>query len=157
MTAAAAAISASADSATGTASSNLLEKLREQEADLKIQVAQLSTQFGPSYPRVAQLSSQLKEVDAQIQIEMKKVVSRVRSDYMTSLQRENMLRDALDKQKQEANQLNESAIEYSLLKRDVETNRTLYEGLLEKLKEAGRHGRPEIEQHSPGDMARVPD
>ena len=48
-----------------------------------------------------------------------------------------MLHDALEKQKQEANKLNESAIEYSLLKRDVETNRTLYEGLLEKLKEAG--------------------
>ena len=44
---------------------------------------------------------------------------------------------AFEKQKQEANKLNESAIEYSLLKRDVESNRTLYEGLLEKLKEAG--------------------
>ena len=48
-----------------------------------------------------------------------------------------MLNDALEKQKQEANQLNESAIDYNLLKRDVDANRTLYEGLLEKLKEAG--------------------
>src|SRR5579872_5823028 len=48
-----------------SANSALLEKLREQQADLKIQVAQLSTQFGPSYPKLAQLNSQLKEVDAQ--------------------------------------------------------------------------------------------
>src|ERR1051325_7147785 len=48
-----------------------------------------------------------------------------------------MLHEAMEKQKTEANKLNESAIEYSLLKRDLETNRTLYEGLLEKLKEAG--------------------
>jgi len=47
------------------------------------------------------------------------------------------LRASFEKQKQEANKLNESAIEYSLLKRDVDSNRTLYEGLLEKLKEAG--------------------
>ncbi len=154
--AAAAAISASANSATGSASSNLLEKLREQEADIKIQVAQLSTQFGPSYPKVTQFNSQLKEVDSQIQIEMKKVVSRVRSDYMTSLQRENMLHDALDKQKQEANQLNESAIEYSLLKRDVESYRTLYEGLLEKLKEAGVTAGLKSSNIRPVDMARVP-
>src|ERR1700733_4013704 len=154
--AAAAAISASANSATGSASSNLLERLREQEADIKIQVAQLSTQFGPSYPKVTQLDSQLKEVDAQIQLEMKKVVSRVRSDYMTALQRENMLHDAMDKQKQEANQLNESAIEYSLLKRDVETNRTLYEGLLEKLKEAGVTSGLKSSNIRPVDMARVP-
>ena len=48
-----------------------------------------------------------------------------------------MLRDSFEKQKQEANKLNESAIEYSILKRDLDSNRTLYEGLLEKLKEAG--------------------
>ncbi|HST10715.1 MAG TPA: polysaccharide biosynthesis tyrosine autokinase, partial [Terriglobales bacterium] len=50
---------------------------------------------------------------------------------------ESMLREEFDKQKQEANKLNESAIEYTLLKRDVDVNRQLYEGLLEKLKEAG--------------------
>ncbi len=117
--------------------STLLEKLREQEADLKIQVAQLSTQFGPSYPKVAQLNNQMKEVDAQIQTELRKVSSRLRGDYLAALQREQMLREAMEKQKQEANKLNESAIEYSILKRDLETYRTLYEGLMQKLKEAG--------------------
>jgi succinoglycan biosynthesis transport protein ExoP len=68
---------------------------------------------------------------------MKKIVSKVRGQYSAALQRESMLREALDKQKQEANKLNESAIEYTLLKRDVDTNRQLYEGLLQKLKEAG--------------------
>jgi succinoglycan biosynthesis transport protein ExoP len=132
--AAAAAVSAGG---SGTASSGLMEKMREQQADLKIQVAQLSTQFGNSYPKVVQLNTQLKEVEAQLQAEMTKVVSRVRSGYLAALQHETMLRQALEKQKQEANKLNESAIEYSLLKRDVESYRTLYEGLMEKLKEAG--------------------
>ena len=119
------------------AASQLLDSLRSRQADLKIQVADLNTQFGPAYPKVNQLNNQLKEVDSQIQAEMKKIVAKVRGQYMTSLQRENMLRDALEKQKQEANKLNESAIEYNLLKRDSETYRTLYEGLLQKLKEAG--------------------
>ncbi len=117
--------------------STLLEKLREQEADLKIQIAQLSTQFGPSYPKLAQLNNQLKEVDTQAQAELRKVSSRLHGDYLAALQREQMLHEAMEKQKQEANKLNESAIEYSLLKRDLETNRTLYEGLLERLKQAG--------------------
>jgi exopolysaccharide transport family protein len=156
---AAAAAAAGADSANGSpgnGGSTLLEKLREQQADLKIQVAELSTQFGPSYPKVAQLNNQLKEVDAQIQIEMKKVVARVRSSYLAALQRENMLSAALEGQKQDANQLNESAIEYSLLKRDVETNRTLYEGLLEKLKEAGVTAGLRSNNIRPVDRARVP-
>ncbi|HET9407616.1 MAG TPA: polysaccharide biosynthesis tyrosine autokinase [Candidatus Sulfotelmatobacter sp.] len=117
--------------------SALLDNLRGKQADLKIQAAELSTQFGPSYPKLLQINNQLKEIDAQLQLELKKILNKVRGQYMTALQRENMLHDALEKQKQQANKLNESAIEYSLLKRDVETNRQLYEGLLEKLKEAG--------------------
>ncbi|MGA9040138.1 MAG: polysaccharide biosynthesis tyrosine autokinase [Terriglobales bacterium] len=136
--------------------SSLLEKLREQEADLKIQVAQLSTQFGPSYPKLAQLNSQLKEIDAQIQIEIRKIAGRLRGDYLAAVQHETMLHAALEKQKQEANQLNESAIEYSLLKRDVDSNRALYEGLLEKLKEAGVTAGLRSNNVRPVDIARVP-
>ena len=129
---------AGSNGGTGASSgSSLLDNLRTKQADLKIQVAELSTQFGPSYPKAAQLSNQLKEIFVQIQAETKKIAGHVRSQYMASLQRENMLRAALEKQKQEANKLNQSAIEYSFLKRDVETSRQLYEGLLEKLKEAG--------------------
>lgn len=111
--------------------------LRSHQAELKIQIADLSTQFGPSYPKVLQLNNQLKEIDAQIQSELKKMGDRVRGQYLAAQQQESMLRDEFDKQKQEANKLNESAIEYMLLKRDVDVNRQLYEGLLEKLKEAG--------------------
>jgi polysaccharide biosynthesis transport protein len=124
-------------SAGAQSPSPLLETLKSKRADLKIQTAELNTQFGPSYPKLAQLNNQLKEIDAQIQSEIKQVVNKVRGQYMTALQRENMLRDALEKQKQEENKLNESAIEYNLLKRDADTYRTLYEGLLQKLKEAG--------------------
>ena len=128
----------SADSAGGTASSSrLLDKLREQQATLGIQVAELSSQFGPSYPKVVQIKDQLQEIDRQLKSETNKAIDRLKGEYLAALQRENMLRDSFEKQKQEANKLNESAIEYSLLKRDVESNRTLYEGLLEKLKEAG--------------------
>jgi succinoglycan biosynthesis transport protein ExoP len=150
-TAAAAAVSAGSSS-----NSSLMEKLRDQQADLKIQIAQLSTQFGNSYPKVVQLNTQVKEVDAQLRTEMTKVVSRVRSGYLASLQHETMLRAALDKQKQEANQLNESAIEYSLLKRDVESYRTLYEGLMEKLKEAGVTAGLKSNNIRNVDKARVP-
>jgi len=136
--------------------SGLLESLSGRQADLKIQIADLNTQFGPSYPKLTQLNNQLKEIDSQIQAEMKKIASKVRGQYMTALQRENMLHDALEKQKQLANKLNESAIEYSLLKRDVDTNRQLYEGLLEKLKEAGVSAGLKSNNFRIVDSARVP-
>ncbi len=131
--------SAGLEEAEGTSqsASGLLENLRAKQADIKIQAADMSTQFGPSYPKLTQLNNQLKEIDSQIKAEMKKVASKVRGQYTEALQRENLLQEAFEKQKQEANKLNESAIKYIELKREVETNRQLYEGLLEKLKEAG--------------------
>jgi polysaccharide biosynthesis transport protein len=142
---------------SGTQSaSTLLESLGAKQADLKIQIADLNTQFGPSYPKLAQLNNQLKEIDLQMQAEMKKIASKVRGQYMTALQRENMLHDALEKQKQLANKLNESAIEYSLLRRDVDTNRQLYEGLLQKLKEAGVSAGLKSNNFRIVDSARVP-
>jgi polysaccharide biosynthesis transport protein len=150
---------ASALDGAGTATqsaSGLLELLRSKEADVKIQAAELSTQFGPSYPKVAQLNSQLKEIDAQILLETKKVVGKIRGQYMAAVQRESMLHEALEKQKQEANKLNESAIEYSILKRDLDSYRTLYEGLLEKMKEAGVSAGLKSNNFRIVDSARVP-
>ena len=134
----------------------LLESLRTKEADLKIQAAELNTQFGPAYPKLAQINNQLKEIDAQLLTETKKLSGKIKGQYMAALQREDMLHDALEKQKQEANKLNESAIEYSLLKRDLDTNRQLYEGLLEKLKEAGVSAGLRSNNFRIVDVARVP-
>ena len=115
----------------------LLDKLREKEAELDTQYAQATTQFGSGYPKVTELSNQLKQVRAAIEAEKTKMRDRLRDEYLAALQRENLLASAFNQQKQEANHLNESAIEYSVLKRDAETNRQLYQDLLQKLKEAG--------------------
>jgi len=134
----------------------LLEKLRDQEATIRVQIADLSIQFGPSYPKIAQLNNQLKEIDHQFQTETEKAVDHLKGQYLAALQREEMLRGAFDKQKQEANKLNESAIEYSILKRDLDSNRTLYEGLLEKLKEASVTAGLKSNNFRIIDAARVP-
>ncbi len=117
--------------------SSMLDKLREKEADLGTQYAQTTTQFGAGYPKVTELSNQLKQVRAEIEIEKTRMQRRIRDEYQAAMRRENLLTTAFNQQKQEANQLNESAIEYSVLKRDAESNRQLYLDLLQRLKEAG--------------------
>jgi len=118
-------------------SSSMLDKLREKEAELDTQRAQVTTQFGTGYPKVAELSNQLKQVRAEIAAEETRMQQGIRDEYLAALQRESLLVTAFNQQKQEANQLNESAIEYTVLKRDAEANRQLYQNLLERLKEAG--------------------
>src|SRR5271156_873670 len=65
----AAAISSDTTGSGSTTTSSLLDKLREQQGALKLQIADLGTQFGPSYPKIAQLNNQLKEIDRQLQSE----------------------------------------------------------------------------------------
>jgi capsular exopolysaccharide synthesis family protein len=115
----------------------MLGKLREKEADLNTQYAQATTQFGSGYPKVVELNNQLKQVRTEIVAEETRMQHEIRDEYLAAVQRENLLTTAFEQQKQEANQLNESAIEYSVLKRDAESNRQLYQDLLQRLKEAG--------------------
>jgi capsular exopolysaccharide synthesis family protein len=119
------------------AKSDLLDKLREKEAELDTQYALATTQFGSAYPKVTELSNQLKQVRTAIETETTKMRERTRDGYLAALHREDLLTSAFERQKQEANQLNESAIEYTVLKRDAESNRQLYQNLLQRLKEAG--------------------
>jgi polysaccharide biosynthesis transport protein len=115
----------------------LAQKLREQEADLKSQHAQLSAQFGPQYPKVIEINNRMQQVEKLIDAEVQKSVGRLQTDFLASQKREEMLRAAFEKQKQEANTLSQDSIQYSILKRDADSNRNIYEGLLQKLKEAG--------------------
>ena len=136
--------------------SSLLERLREKEADLDTQYALATTQFGSGYPKVNELSNQLKQVRIQIEAEKQRMTSRIGDEYLAAVQREDLLTGAFNRQKQEANRLNESAIEYSVLKRDADANRQLYQDLLQRLKEAGVSAGLRSSNIRVVDVARIP-
>lgn len=115
----------------------LLPALRAQEAQLKSEIAETSARVGPAFPKVLQMKSQLAELQSSIQAEIAKIAARAENDYVAAQHAENMERALFEKQKQEANRLNDSAIQYGILKRDVDASRDLYQGLQGKLKEAG--------------------
>ena len=119
------------------AQDSFLQSLRVQQAELKNQLAQATVQLGSEYPKVLELKNNLQQVDSTIDVEMKKTLGRIHNDYVGALGREKMLLQAFERQKEDANQLSQNAIEYNLLKRDTDSNRQLYDSLLEKLKEAG--------------------
>lgn len=137
-------------------SGSLLDKLREKQAELETQYAMATTQFGSGYPKVTELSNQIKQVRAAIEEEKKKMVEKMRDEYLAAAQREALLESAFNQQKQEANKLNESAIEYTVLKRDAETNRQLYQDLLQRLKEAGVSAGLRSSNIRVVDIARIP-
>lgn len=137
-------------------STHVLEKLKENESDLEGQVAQMRAQFGPKYPKLQQLESQLAAVQSSIAQESGKLGQRIKNEYLAAVQREKMLQSALEQQKGEANQLNESSIQYMALKREADTNRDLYNNLLQKMKEASVAAGLRSNNIRVVDVARVP-
>jgi succinoglycan biosynthesis transport protein ExoP len=116
---------------------SLLGALYKQRAESRSEYAQLAAKYGASYPRVIQLQSQLQELDSSIAEEITKVSEALRAEYRAALKSEQMLQASLDKQKDDAYKMNQDAIQYGIMRREVESSRDLYEGLLKKLKEAG--------------------
>lgn len=113
-----------------------LTGLQAQQSQLQTQLAVLKTQFGPAYPRVLEVQNELDQVNKTFREELQSGINRVQNEYFTAVQREQMLEAALAAQTAEANKLDENAIEYKILKQEADSNRQLYDGLLQKLKEA---------------------
>jgi len=116
---------------------SLLGVLYKQQAESKAQYAELATKYGASYPRVIQLRAQLKELDSNIAQEITKVSETLRAEYLAAQKSEQMLQASLDKQKDDAYNMSQDALQYGIMRREVESSRDLYQGLLKKLKEAG--------------------
>src|SRR5690348_3218751 len=116
---------------------NLLAKLRAEQLDLENQLAQASVELGPAHPKRIELSKQLEQARQSVDTENKRIGEQINYEYQSALGRERMLRSALDTQKEAADNLNANAIEFNILKHEFETNRNLYEDLLQKQKEVG--------------------
>ncbi len=116
---------------------SVLPVLRGQQADLKTQLAQANSEYGPRYPKVIQLKNQLAQVEESLQTEVENIQERFHTDYEVSAGSEAQLRSAFVAQKQQAYDMSEGLDQYGILKREVESGNDLYEDLLKKLKEAG--------------------
>jgi len=116
-------------------SNSALVDLLKKRTEVSSQYADALSQYGPNFPKVQRLQAQLKEADDSIEREKNKILDVLESDYQEVRQREVLLTQRLDQQKAEANQMAEKLVEYNILKREAEADKSLYDGLMTKLKE----------------------
>jgi len=115
---------------------NMLQELNKRRSDQYSRYVDAMNQYGPNFPRVQRLQAQLKELDALLNNEKRNILEALGNEYNAARQREGLLGEALNEQKEEVNQMASYMVEYNILKRDAEGNKTMYDGLLTKLKEA---------------------
>ena len=114
----------------------VLQDMQKKRADLSVQYTDAVNQYGPNFPKVQRLQAQMRDLDDQMTRERKGIIGQLESDYREAKQHEELLSRALDQQKAEVALMSEKMIEYNVLKREAETNKSLYDSLQTKLKEA---------------------
>ncbi|HXG91037.1 MAG TPA: polysaccharide biosynthesis tyrosine autokinase [Blastocatellia bacterium] len=113
-----------------------LKELQKQLNDLQTQAAQLSVKFSAKNPRIIEIQQQIATVQSQINDGRKSLEQKLQNDYERAVQDEKSLKGALEQTKGEAARENQDAIQYNILKQDVETARSLYNDFLQKTNQA---------------------
>jgi succinoglycan biosynthesis transport protein ExoP len=131
-----AAEAASPESLPQVLDSATLSAAQVQLNDLQRQRAELSTQFTPAFYKVKNVEAQIKALEAIQKREQAKIIERLRDEYAAALRREKMVASAYGEQVKLVSSQAQQAVHYDMLKREVDTNRNLYDSMLQKLKEA---------------------
>ncbi len=121
----------------GVFENKLLQDLSVRLAELQRERAQLAATFTEDYPKVQQVQSQIVEIQAALDRERQRAVQRISNDYFAAVRRETLVQQAFAEKQKQANLIAEKSVRYGILSRDVESNKSMYEGLLLRLKEAG--------------------
>ncbi len=121
----------------GVFDNKMMQQLTVKLADLERQQAQLAPNFKPGYPQMREIQSQIDRIQQVLNQQRAQAARHIEDEYLAAARRTALLRDAFDEQQRQANRVAEKSVQYNILKREVDTNKQLYQGLLEQLKQAG--------------------
>jgi polysaccharide biosynthesis transport protein len=121
----------------GIVDNKLMQELTARLAELERQKAALTPTFNRDYPKMKEIQSQIDENERRLAEERKRAAQGIVDDYLAATRRESLVREAFEQQQNQANTVAGRTVQYNILKREVDTNKQLYEGLLQRLKEAG--------------------
>lgn len=110
---------------------------KQRLSGLQANYASLSANYGAKSPQLASIRSEMTEVQRAMKQEESNVISRAQQELNAATENEKSLRAKLDQEKNAAFKDNSKAVQYTLTRREYEANRTLYDGLQERLQEAG--------------------
>jgi capsular exopolysaccharide synthesis family protein len=113
-----------------------MREFQSKLTDLERQKAQLTSVFKPEYTKVRQIQAQITTLEAALARSRNDVLGRVKNDFDAATRRERLVAAAYNTQAQLVTQESQKSIQYNILKREVESNRQLYESMLQRVKES---------------------
>jgi len=134
-----------------------IQDLLDQRAQTQAQLSQERARHLDAYPTVQQLKAQLAEVNRQITAIATGIRQAIQQQYESAKQREDALEAQVNAFKNATLTEQDRSVRYNILARDADTNRTLYEGLLQRYKEVSAAAGITASNISVVDQASLPD
>jgi capsular exopolysaccharide synthesis family protein len=104
---------------------------------LELELANLSSRFGPNHPSIKRINDQMERTARLIEKSKEKVLANLQTGYRDIVQREETLRQAYLEKKRTVETLSSLSVEYGILRREAEATTALYEQLLKTVNEVG--------------------
>ena len=117
------------------ASNPFVQQLKTRIVELQRDRVRLEERYGEKHPDVQRVNGQIQDAQRQLDAEIERSVAAIKADYQAALDEEKQLSADLEGQKAQATDLNRKSIDYSVLQREAESNRQVYESLLQREKE----------------------
>lgn len=131
---------AEAQSGGGAKTNATLSTLRQERANAGAQYAELMVQFEPGYPQAQAVQQQVRELDRAIAREEARIGRDYDEQFEAASAREAQLRTRVSTLSGEVQSQRRDSIQYNIYQREADTNRQLYDSLLQRYKEIGVAG-----------------
>jgi len=123
----------------------LVRQIKRLEVDLYNRLSEYAGKYGANHPKVVAARAELKELATRKRQEVERVVEALRNEYQLATAREQTLEKALEDQRQENLALGRKAVRLTVLQRQAESTRHMYDLLIKRFKETSlteemRHG-----------------
>ena len=116
-------------------SNQAIQELTERRAELEAGYQQERQRRKPDHPSVQQAAANLRELNRQIATLAGSIRTSLRDNYLVAQRQERALQNNVVELKGETLAEQGRGVRYNILKREVDTNRELYDGLLQRYKE----------------------
>lgn len=136
--------------------SKIIQALKESKAKLDAQYQDNLNLYKPAYPSMVQLRGQIDQVGRQIDQEVANIRNAITAQYEAAKAEEALLNTRLNQLKRDVLEQQDRSIQFNILRREVDTNRELYNGLLQRFKEVGVAAGIGTNNISVVDEARIP-
>ena len=111
-----------------------VQAVQAQLNSIDADYASMGKKFKPDYPPMMQMEAKRAELERRLEAEISRVIAGIQGSYQAASDKEHKLQGEMNKERQTALGLNDAAVEYAILQREVDTNRELYESVLQRMK-----------------------